>query len=522
VDSKQASRSGAPHDAFVLAAILLVAAAVRIYAWSRTAVMFNDGPVFLDMADAIGQGRFADVLAHPYHPLYPALIAVAGLPPMSLETAAVSVSILGGLLSIAALFYFAREAFGRDVACLAAVTAAFHPWHVDFTSDVMSEGLYAGFFMLAFAALARLVVRATLVNALVCGGAIGLAYLVRPEGVGLALVAVIVLAMQAIANPDRRGRLLVLSGALALMASLLILPFVFSVGEQTGEWALTKKKSVTAMIGVEKARVGQRSPVFTGDASLRLPELAIRADGQGARLPERNLGGVLESVVRVATTSLSAVRIELFPFLLWGAWVFRRRADSAWLGWTIALPIVLYGGVLVLLVWSEGYVSRRHALWPWLPVFALAAIGWREFVLRCAPERWRGARVVALALGLLLVLGWGPRDLRARRLDRAPVRAAAEWLGVQHASSGAVAAQKLRTAHYAGAAFVPLMPGLDGNLEHYLRGREARWVIIDADKLQDHHGLEAGIGDWLEPVHSVSAQGRRVLVLELTESRTAS
>ena len=41
-------------DSLGLAAALAVAFGVRAFAWSRTAVMFNDGPIFLALAEAIG------------------------------------------------------------------------------------------------------------------------------------------------------------------------------------------------------------------------------------------------------------------------------------------------------------------------------------------------------------------------------------------------------------------------------------------------------------------------------------
>ena len=136
-----------PHaisDALGLSLILAVGLAARLIAWSRTVVMFNDGPIFLAMAEAIGEGRWTEVLAHPYHPLYPALIALTAVLPVDLETAAVMVSILGGLLGVAAMFWFVRDAFGSEAAWLAAWVVALHPWAVDFSADVMSDGLYLG------------------------------------------------------------------------------------------------------------------------------------------------------------------------------------------------------------------------------------------------------------------------------------------------------------------------------------------------------------------------------------------
>jgi hypothetical protein len=106
--------------------------------------------------------------------------------------------------------------------------------------------------------------------------------------------------------------------------------------------------------------------------------------------------------------------------------------------------------------------------------------------------------------------------LRGRRLDRTPVRLAAEWLAVNRPDSGAIAAQKLRSAYYAGARFVPLPPGDDGHIEEFLRHRAARWVIIDDSKLDDHRGLEEGIGRWLQTEHVVPSEGRNILVLAVS------
>jgi hypothetical protein len=189
------------------------------------------------------------------------------------------------------------------------------------------------------------------------------------------------------------------------------------------------------------------------------------------------------------------------------------------------LPIVLYSGLLVLLVWGAGYVGRRHALAPWLPMLGLAALGWRFLFTRVVDwgerrnisllSRLRAPLASVLVLFVVLLISWGARDLRPRRLDRAPVRLAAEWLAENHPESGPVAAQKLRTAYYAGARFVPLSPGHDGLVAENLRQREARWVVIDDAKLDDHLGIEEGIGRWLHRVHVVQSEGRNILVLAI-------
>jgi hypothetical protein len=367
-----------------------------------------------------------------------------------------------------------------------------------------------------FAAMARAVDHPNLKNTLGCGIASGLAYLVRPEGAGLLVAGGLLLAGRGWVDRAQRGRLVLGFAALLLAGAVVIVPFVVAVGQQTGEFVLTQKKSISSLVGAPSRGANQLS------ASLPLPELAVRSDGQGASRPSRSWAGFLETITRVGATSLAAFRFELIPFAFLGLWASRTNRKP-WRDATLGLPIILYSGLLVLLVWGVGYVGRRHALAPWLPVVGLAALGWRFLCTALADwdsgrghsilPRLRAPRAIVFLLVVVLMVSWGARDLRPRRFDRAPVRAAAQWLARYHPDSGPVAAQKLRTAYYAGARFVPLQPGHDGLLAHHLRRRAARWVVIDDSKLEDHRGLKEGIGRWLHRAHVVPSEGRNILVL---------
>jgi 4-amino-4-deoxy-L-arabinose transferase-like glycosyltransferase len=513
-----------------LAAVLAVAAAVRIFAWSSTAVLFNDGPIFLALAEAIGAGRWSEVLAHPYHPLYPALIAFVAVFSVELETAAIVISIAGGLISVAAVFWFVRDFFSRDVAWLAAWILALHPWAIDFSADVMSDGIYMGLFLLGFLTLAKLVEQPTLIKAVACGVLCGLSYLVRPEGAGLFLVATALLGWRAVGDRELRRSSVVGFVALLLAGLVVAGPFAMAVSRATGEFSITQKKSISRLIAdpssaqvLAEERLSQQRLSEVARV-LPLPELAIRADGPGAIRPDRNWLGALEAVVRVSTTAMSAFRWELMVLALIGMLGERSnrrpRRDRA-----IGLVVAGYMGLLVLLVWGAGYVSRRHALPALLPLIGYSALGvrilWRTGVARLADgqaaliSRLQAPQVVCVVLVPVLILAWGARDLRDRRIDRLPVRAAAEWLAKNRPGTGPVAAQKLRVAYYAGAKFIPLTTGHDGRLEDHLRQRGARWVVIDRAKLADHRGLAEGIGHWLQPVHTSTSQGRVVFVLSI-------
>ena len=512
--------------ALALLLLLVVAAAVRVVAWQRTAVLFNDGPIFLAMAEAIGEGRWDAVRAHPFHPLYPALVALSSPVFDSLEAAAVSVSILGGLLMVVGVFAFARAAFDSTVAWLSAWTVALHPWAVDFSSDVMSDGLYGGLFLVGVALVFRLLQRPTPRLGIAVGLVTGLAYLVRPEGIGLMGVALVLLIARGLREPGCLRRARASAVALGLTTAIVMSPLLVPLVYETGELRLTRKKSVA---GLASGESGLRLAAPATNARLEgqslapipLPRSAERVGGSGARRPERSLRGVAEAFSRAVRTSLASLRYEVAIFAGLGLWTLRRR--WRWERESLVLLLaLLYTSVLILLVWGAGYVARRHALAALLPLVAYAALGWRAGhgwlvgrLLGGVPERverGNATRAVCLGLALVLCLVWGGRDLRERRAGRVAVRAAAEWLAEQDLEGG-VAAQKLRIAYYAQAPFVPLPSGRDASLESALRAAGARWVVIDEGRFDDHEGLAEGLGDWLRPIHRVEGEERTAVVL---------
>lgn len=529
--------AGAPRSAFRarelpgLSLLLALAAALRLLAWQRTAVMFNDGPIFLALADALRAGRVDEVLAHPQHPLYPALIAAFSRGSGSDEAAAVGISVAGGVVAVAAVFAMARARFGPAVAWPAAWVVALHPWAVDFSADVMSDGLYAGLSLAGFALLVSLLERPAIGRAAAFGLVAGLAFLARPEGLVLAAAAVVLLGIQVVRDAERR-RAFLASAACGLLVCA-VLAGAYRLGAASGGQGveLTSKKSIGVLArgGPSEAERalerGRRRESNRRPDALPLPEGSLRLDTPRAPQPAHSLAGGLEAVGRVVATSVSAFRHELAAFSLIGLVACgasaRGREGRARSGplpayeRVLVATLVIHMAVLVLLVWGAGYVSRRHALAAWLPLVPFAVLGFRASFARLFPGS-SGGRLALVSLIALLVVSFGPRDLRERRMDRALERVAAEWLGEAGRTAGPVAAQKRRTAYYAGQPFVPLPDGRDGLIERQLRARGTRFVIIDAAKLSDHAGLAEGIGDWLEPVHTARSDGQAVLVLELS------
>lgn len=486
-------------------------------------MLFNDGPIFLALAEAILEGRWEAVVAHPFHPLYPAAIAGATtLFGEGLEQAAIGVSIAGGTLAVLASAWAARRAFDPGLGWLVGITVALHPWAVDFSSDVMSDGLYAGLYLSGVAVLVGLLVRPSVGQAVACGLLSAAAYLVRPEGVGLAILAVLLLAARGLMDRGQLGAALRAALAVAVAAVVLMSPLFGALTASRGEITLTQKKSLSALATGASGAVDVASNETSAAvrAVLPLPVSSEKVGEPREARPSRDLLGAFDAVSRALRTSLASFRYELAVFACVGLFALRRRLELVREA-TFILPAVAYCIVLVLLVWGAGYVARRHALAPLLPLTVYAAFGWRSLheglADRFAPSRAKLRSGLAVTLGLAVSLSgvWGARDLRERRDDRAPVRRAAEWLA-DHAGEGrVVAAQKLRVAYYARGRFVPLPSGTGSPIRSSFHRNEVEWLVIDEARMDDHRGLSEGLGDWLQIAHVESGSGRRALVLEV-------
>ena len=194
-----------PRERLAVALCALAAFALRLARWGRTEVLFNDGPVFLALAERSAAGQLETLLQHPFHPLYP--LAVAALhalgAPLGLgfERAGALVSALAGGAAVLALHGFVRRAFGPREGLVAAFLLAFHAGAVETGGDVQSESLYLALFLASAAALWQTLCDGRLRAAFAAGACSGLAYLTRPEGLGVALVGLGLLALYTV-----RGR----------------------------------------------------------------------------------------------------------------------------------------------------------------------------------------------------------------------------------------------------------------------------------------------------------------------------
>jgi hypothetical protein len=522
--SRRADAARAPARAVTrtelagVAALVALAAAIRALRWHVTAVMFNDGPVFLALAQSIAAGHWGDALAHPFHPLYPAAIAAAHALIPDWETAAVTVSATAGAAGVAALFAFVRQAFGRAEAFVAAALLTAHSASIEFAGDVQSEALYIALFVACVAVLWPAVRRGRARLALAAGLLAGGAYLVRPEGLGLTAVAAVLGAVEmARRRWSARGGALWLA-ALAAGTLLVAAPYAAWLRAETGSFTLSGKKAVGVVAGLEER------PYQGADPLAANPQVPWQRDADdpppGTRahrdVQETSRGAALAAALGdMLRTHLRSLRHELLAVLVIG-WLWLRPRPGARAAF-VASIVGGYAIVLFLLAFNVGYVSARHTLPPLTVLLGHAA--WLILGIGAAAARGlagpAAARRRAAVVGLLLAVCVGiglAKSLKPDRLDALAERRAGEWLRAQGVPVHALAARKRRVAYYADAPWVKLASAAfpDG-----LRALGASHLVLDEGDASEYPKLRPLGPPEMVLLHRLEAEGRSVAIYAL-------
>jgi hypothetical protein len=524
------------RDRAALAALVAAAALVRWLVWERTAALFNDGPRFLAIAEAIGAGEWSAALHDPFHPLYPAAAAglARALPGLGLEDAAALVSVAGGSAAVAFAFLFLREAFGAPAAWVGAALLAAHGRAIEYASDVQSDGLYLGLFAAGLWLGWRAWRSGSIRLAAGAGAAAGLAYLVRPEGIGLVGILALLGLVEVARGAWPRGAGVAWLAALGVTALLVAVPYLVALRAESGVWALTHKKSLAALVGAAPATEPAAAlvpPAWAGRLGLEPPAGIDPAwmdpglDDDGRRLARAPTPAMraFEAARMLARTSRSALRYGVFVLVVVGfvhAWRRRRAGEAvpphgraAFVG----LVLATYAVALFALTYAAGYVSRRHALPPLLPMFGYAGLGALAagaWLARRSGRSGRRAATAAAALVAGLVVGGElVGQLEPKRAEELASRRAAEWLRANATAPGRLAAPRQRIGYYAGMPYVPLAGVATDAIGPYLTRAGARYVVLD------DAGQVAALRRWgapgLRALHREVAWGREAWVFEI-------
>ncbi len=233
--------------------LLIISLSVRIYLSVFTYVIKNDSVAFMQNAKFFESGDFSSGLGHDYHPLYSLIMAVLYKVVPNMELSGTIVSVFLGTLTVIVFYLIGKSVFDQKVSFVSSIVLAFHPYAVRFSADIISESTYFFFFISAFGLGYFAITNRKLLLFSLTGICAALAYLTRPEGVGI----IIIVAFWCVLKDFVKIKVLwkeKLVSILVLIVSFLVfsMPYLVFIKKEVGSWSLTKKKSVSDLTGLGK------------------------------------------------------------------------------------------------------------------------------------------------------------------------------------------------------------------------------------------------------------------------------
>ncbi len=405
-----------------LLAVVAIALAVRAYAAHASPCVSKDALWFVTGAQAIEDGQMSAWLGQDQHPLYAACVWLFGQLCGDWIRGGLVFNVLMGALAITPAYLLARALFGRRAALCAAFFLAIHSYAVRYSADVLSEPTYLFLFLCAvlfgLSGLQREDVRLLAL----CGAASALAYLTRPEGLGVVLVtacwAGVDRASQWRSNAwPKLGRLAILLGAFALVAA----PYMIEIG------GLTRKKHVGEVLRFQRTQAPQADTSVPGFSQT---ELIVNGPAAAVAKQRTGISYYVVCAYKLLGRLVSACRHVFIPFVLLGLLCrgepSRNRRGELYIGsLVLAYLLLLYG-----LKTSSQYVARRHTfpiavlLLLWSGPGVLVAARW---LARWRPLRPRSRAVLPWLLALMAVVQ-GVRIAKPEHRDKVGEAEAGLWI----------------------------------------------------------------------------------------------
>ena len=414
-----------------LALSMVLAAAIRLYlAWQYFCIS-SDGVRYIQAAQDFYAGNFTAGLSSLYPPLYPLMIAA--LYPLigDWEVTGQLWSLVAGVFVLIPLFLLLRRIYGTNVAMVGVFLAAMAPFLARYSAHVRTESPFILLITVALL-LFHTAIKDRSWNRFFYGGLIaGLAYLVRPEGVGLIVVIPVALVVEWwFAKTVGLGRVFI--GCLLTLLGFLIfaLPYVAHLAVDTGDWgAVSRKTNLAIWFGFKDSGILDDDQL----AAFRAPG----APGIMRFFLTHPLAYIKKFAFDVPTSLgiyLEAIHYSYVPFLLLGIIHTVRRKV-----WEQADLLLFIFVVFFILGFAALYVNLRYAIQlipaslGWVAMGLIWCMNYDHFKRFLSPKAFN---VIAIVIGLVFLGGTLGKALRPIAPDKAHVRETGAYLKGLRGSDG--------------------------------------------------------------------------------------
>ncbi len=419
----------------VVRLLVLVGLAAGIHAWLvfHTTVPARDAIGFARQAMGLGRpATFLETVRHPenkQHPGYPLTVLAASAvvrevydasqPEQMLLSAQVASSV-AGILLVFPMYLLGRMLFGRFAGFAGAALFQVLPVPAHISADGLTESLYLLCAVSAVGCGVAGLRKQSTAFLLASGMCTGLAYLVRPEGLILAVGVFLTTAVLVVTRiwPARLAvaRLTGFAVGVALTAT----PYMALIG------GFSTKTTPTELL--KEMQGGPKQPMYKGQMTRAGGRTVLFASWFGEK------DGAKELWIGKAVGQEVMKGFHYIPAALAmvGFFLFRRRAVSD-LGLGLVFTLIgLNLGVLFLLAYHNGYVSERHTMLI-VALGTVVAAGTLEPLGRMweyVPGAQKFAGLPAAGVGLIILVAAAlPATFRPLHDNRAGHYFAGQYLG---------------------------------------------------------------------------------------------
>lgn len=473
----------------LLAITLLIGLPLRMLVVSRAAMVSRDTVTFIWYAQALADDPLAAMRGHDQHPLYPALVlaahetaerlpllpaSVRNDPIRSWTTAAVSVTMLGGLAVIIAVYLLTSRLFDRQTGLLAAVLAAVAAEFCQLSADGLTDMPHLAIYLLAIWSGIRGFQEQRYRWFALAGLLGGINYLLRPEGAEPAVVIAGLLAVPYACRLAWRRRLLAMVCVIAASV-VAAAPYMLATGK------LVQKKSIWRFF-----ESGEPAPAALLDADTLLAgDMPENANIRGEGFARAGIAtDAPKAIMLVGEDWVRSLRVTyLFPILIWLALQRGLPADRTGLR-IVEAAAGLHLLVLMALIVQFDYwdlFSLRHVMVLTglsIPFVAAGVVA----LIESLPEQRQGWATMLLAVGLIApTLPW---LFEARHREDAHFVRASQWIHENTPHRPRVLTERYRMAFYARGDYIPAPLTADAP-DYLARARQSRpdWVVFDERRI---------------------------------------
>ena len=235
--------------------IFVLGLSIRFYLMiTQKVVIENEGAEYARMAENFlaGKGLLSSLENQPnlmYAPLYPLLISFVTLFTRNSELAGRLVSVVSGGLLILPMYFIALRLYGRRTAQMSAGLVALHPMLIGFSNTVLTEGVYLTLMMTSVYFGLRCMESESPWSCGLVGIFWGLAYVTRPEAIGLLVLTVFLVCVSGFILRRRSWKIIQSSGIIIASFGLIAIPYLGFLRTQTGKFILEAKSKLNYTIG---------------------------------------------------------------------------------------------------------------------------------------------------------------------------------------------------------------------------------------------------------------------------------